>query len=208
MTDIEKIFELTTYLEQFKKLERWFDQYWWRDYPHFKDRRRESDADHTWRMAMMLVLLEKELGQPIDFRKAMIMALIHDIPELIAGDLASVGAAGEGNSVEVLADKFAREKAAAQEIFGKAPEPLGAELYAIWLEFEAKETFESKLITALDKLEGKLQALEYSDGHMYEKHYQFSVNYAAEIVKVDPATLAFDGVLIDRFKKAYKEHKG
>ena len=48
--------------------------------------RRENDAEHAWHMAMMIYLLKEYSNQEIDVAKAMMMALIHDIVEIDAGD--------------------------------------------------------------------------------------------------------------------------
>ena len=93
----------------------------------------ESNADHSWRLAMMVVMLEKHLSQPLDFRKAIIMALIHDIPEIIAGDPSPLGSDGTGNdshayNKEAARKKFENEDKAAKEIFGKLPKEEGDEL--------------------------------------------------------------------------------
>src|SRR6185369_6331085 len=67
-----------------KEVERWRGHYFWRDYP--QRARYESVADHTWRMALMLALIEKHLSAPFNLAKAMKMALVHDLPEILVGD--------------------------------------------------------------------------------------------------------------------------
>lgn len=76
MSALESIYKFTKYLEGFKKMERFKGATFWKEYPF--PARYESNADHTWRMAMMLVLLERHLAYPIDFKKAMKMLLVHD----------------------------------------------------------------------------------------------------------------------------------
>ena len=48
--------------------------------------RRENDAEHAWHMAMMIYLLREYSNREIDLAKTMMMALIHDIVEIDAGD--------------------------------------------------------------------------------------------------------------------------
>ena len=48
--------------------------------------RRENDAEHAWHMAMMIYLLKEYSNEPFDLAKAMMMALIHDVVEIDAGD--------------------------------------------------------------------------------------------------------------------------
>ena len=174
----------------------------------------ESNADHSWRLAMMVVMLEKHLSQPLDFRKAIIMALIHDIPEIIAGDPSPLGSDGTGNdshayNKEAARKKFENEDKAAKEIFGKLPKEEGDELYAIWREFEDHSTFEAKVVVALDKWEGKLQSFEYSSGEFTKTHYDFTIKYGVEyFAEADPAIEELGKILLKELKDNYKEYKG
>ena len=48
--------------------------------------RRENDAEHAWHMAIMIYLLKEYANEEFDLAKAMLMALIHDVVEIDAGD--------------------------------------------------------------------------------------------------------------------------
>ncbi len=210
MTDIRKIFEFTTYLEGFKKIERFVGQHFWKDYPH--PLRYESDADHTWRMAMMLVVIEKRLSRPIDFAKAMKMLLIHDVPEIIAGDASPLGTDGTGKdshayNTDMAEAKFEREKEAAEEIFGKLPKEEAEALYALWLEYEDQASYEAKVIKALDRFEGKLQTLEYTNGVIFKEHLAFAETYGTDTFNIDPALKELEAVLLEEFHAKFKEFK-
>lgn len=210
-SDIQKVFDFTSFLEGFKKMERWVGQYFWRDYPG--PVKYESDADHSWRLAMMLLVIEPHLAQPIDFKKAMRMALIHDVPEILAGDLSPLGTDGTGKdshayNAEVAAEKNRKESSAAQTIFGKLPDAQRDELMATWLEFEAQSSYEAKVVKALDKLEGKLQAFEYSHGVMFKEHFDFTMKYGNETYKADPATKEFGDILLRNLEKNFVEFTG
>jgi len=108
--------------------------------------RRENDAEHAWHMAIMIYLLKEYANREIDVAKAMMMALIHDIVEIDAGDTYAYDAAG-------LATQKEREEQAAERIFGLLPEDQGQELRALFDEFEAYETAESKFAHSLDNLQ-------------------------------------------------------
>jgi len=210
MSDIQKIFEFTTYLEGFKKMERFVGQVFWRDYPQPKQY--ESNADHTWRMAMMLVTLEDKLSQEIDFKKAMKMLLVHDIPEMISGDPSPLGSDGTGSDSHAYdrdkaSEKFNKENQAAENIFSKLPSSQASELHDLWLEFESQSSYEAKLVKALDKLEGKLQAYEYTKGVVFPKHRDFNLAYGVESYKMDPATEEFGEILLNKMKEDYIEFK-
>lgn len=207
-SDIQKIFDFTSFLEGFKKLERFVGQVFWRDYP--QPQKYESDADHTWRMAMMLVLIEPHLSQPIDFKKAMKMALIHDVPEILAGDASPLGTDGTGKdshayNAQAAEEKHRKEKEAAQRIFGQLPAAQRDDLLATWQECEDQTSFEARVVKAIDKLEGKLQAFEYCNGVMYKEHHHFCMTYGNETYNADPATKEFGDILLRKFKENFQE---
>lgn len=209
MSDIKKIFAFTTYIGQFKKMERFVGQFYWRDYP--KVERYDSNADHTWRMAMILTVIEPHLSQPIDFKKAMRMLLIHDIPEIIAGDASPLGTDGTGNDSHAYSEdaskrKYEAEKAASLEIFGKLPQEQATELNDLWHEYEKQECFEAKIIKAIDKFEGKLQASEYRQGSWFKEHFAWTLAYGKETFTTDPALQELMDVLAEDMHSNYTEY--
>ena len=48
--------------------------------------RRENSAEHSWHLAVGLLSVARELDVDIDLPKALVMALIHDVCEIDAGD--------------------------------------------------------------------------------------------------------------------------
>lgn len=108
--------------------------------------RQENDAEHAWHMAMMIYLLREYANEPIDLAKTMMMALIHDIVEIDAGDTYAYDDKGLESQKE-------REMAAADRIFGLLPEDQRAELRALFEEFEAYETPEAKFARAMDNFQ-------------------------------------------------------
>jgi len=108
--------------------------------------RYENDAEHSWHFAMMALILKEHANDPdIDIHKVIKMGLIHDIVEIDAGDTFIYSGASED-------DKYQKERAAADRIFGLLPAEQKEEMIALWLEFEAKETAEAKFAAALDRL--------------------------------------------------------
>lgn len=108
--------------------------------------RRENDAEHAWHMAMMIYLLKEYANEPFDVAKAMMMALIHDIVEIDAGDTFAYDEVG-------LATQKEREQAAADRIFGLLPDDQRDELRGLFEEFEAFETPESKFAHVMDNFQ-------------------------------------------------------
>ena len=108
--------------------------------------RRENDAEHAWHMAIMIYLLKEYANEKIDIAKAMMMALIHDIVEIDAGDTYAYDTVG----LETQKD---REEKAAERIFGMLPEDQKTELKSLFEEFEAYETPEAKFARAMDNFQ-------------------------------------------------------
>lgn len=106
-------------------------------------KRKENDAEHSWHLALMAVLLKEYAPEEVDLGKVVPMVLIHDLVEIDAGDTYAYDDAGA-------LTKRAREKAAADRIFGLLPKDQGEWLYDLWEEFEAYETPEAKYAHMLD----------------------------------------------------------
>ena len=113
------------------------------------DGRKESSAEHSWSVAMMAWLLtaniENELNIRLNQDKIIKMALIHDIVEIKAGDVAAWDKKGR----EVIKIK---ERNAIEDIFSNLPEPKGREIYELWIEHDRLQTIESKLVKACDQM--------------------------------------------------------
>lgn len=78
-------------------------------------KRKENDAEHSWHLALMAVLLKEYAPEEVDLSKVIPMVLIHDLVEIDAGDTYAYDAVGG-------ATQHTREEAAAQRIYGLLPE--------------------------------------------------------------------------------------
>ena len=108
--------------------------------------RKENDAEHSWHLALMAMLLSEYANEKIDVLKTMSMVLVHDIVEIDAGDTYAYDLEGQKTKKD-------RETAAAERIFNILPEDQAVKLRALWDEFEEKKTPESKFANALDRLQ-------------------------------------------------------
>ncbi len=117
--------------------------------------RRENDAEHAWHMAMMVYLLKEYANENFDVAKAMMMALIHDIVEIDAGDTYAYDTKGLETQKE-------REERAAHRIFGMLPEDQRDELHVLFEEFEAAESSEARFAKVMDNFQPLL--LNHSNG--------------------------------------------
>ena len=104
---------------------------------------RENDADHSWHLAMMALILSEYSNEKVDVTRVVPMVLTHDLVEIDAGDTYAYDEAGART-------KEKREKAAADRIFGILPKEQGTWMRGLWDEFEACNTPESKFAHVLD----------------------------------------------------------
>ena len=129
--------------------------------------RNENDAEHSWHMAVMAYLLKEYANEKIDIAKVMLMCLVHDIVEIDAGDTYAY-------DVERLKTQKSRENAAKERIFSILPEEQKIEFIALFDEFEAYETPESKFAHAMDNLQPLL--LNNSNGGRDWKEHKVEVD--------------------------------
>ena len=108
--------------------------------------RQENDAEHAWHIAMMIWLLKEYANEEFDVAKAMMMALIHDIVEIDAGDTYAYDEKGLSTQKE-------RESKAADRIFGLLPSDQKEELKALFEEFEEGKTPEARFAKTMDNLQ-------------------------------------------------------
>ena len=124
--------------------------------------RRENDAEHAWHMAIMIYLLKEYANEEFDMAKAMLMALIHDIVEIDAGDTYAFDSKG-------METKDAREAQAAKRLFGLLPEDQGEELKSLFEEYEANETPEARFVRVMDNFQ-PLLLNNSNDGRDWKEH--------------------------------------
>lgn len=119
----------------------------------------ESVADHCWRVALMVILLGPSLGVKIDMEKALKLATIHDLAEIITGDASYFLFF---NNEELRRKKYLNEKKAIKILVEKLPLFQKEEILSLWKEFEETTTIEAKFVLALDKMEAQIQYNETS----------------------------------------------
>jgi len=132
----------------------------------FNSDRNENDAEHSWHLALMAIVLAEHSDEPIDVLKVVKMVLIHDIVEIDAGDVFIYDTLRNHSNTD-------EERLAANRIFGLLPQKQAAEMIAVWEEFEAGETSEAKFAKSMDRLEPLLQNTSNNGGTWKE----FDVNY-------------------------------
>ena len=133
----------------------------------FNSDRPENDAEHSWHLAMMTMVLAEHADTPVDVLKVLKMVLIHDIVEIDAGDTFIYDTLKSHTNTD-------NELMAAKSIFGLLPTEQADELLAIWEEFETGVTNEAKFARAMDRIEPLLQNTSNNGGTWKE----FDVDYS------------------------------
>lgn len=137
-----------------------------------EDGRRESVADHSWRIALMAMLCEKQF-EDIDINKVIKMCLIHDFGEAVTGDIPAFDKTEEHEDIE--------EKAITK-LLKHLPAYLEAELNSLFDEMEALQTKEAKLWKSLDNMEAVLAHNESDISTWLPLEYSLNLTYGEQNV--------------------------
>lgn len=149
----------------------------------FNSDRPENDAEHSWHLAMMTIVLAEHSDTPVDVLKVLKMVLIHDIVEIDAGDTFIYDSAKNHTNTD-------EELLAAKRIFGLLPAEQAEEFIAVWEEFEEGLTNEAKFARAMDRLEPLLQNTSNNGGTWREFNVDFQKVYDKKsAIKNGSATL-------------------
>lgn len=128
--------------------------------PH--SNRYENDAEHSWHLAMYLILLKEEFSEELDYAKMLEFAIIHDLAELYAGDTFIF-------DKEALKTKEEREKKALIKLLEKLPPTIRERVEKLTKEYEERKSEESKIVYSIDKLQPMVQNL-LSQGRDWKEH--------------------------------------
>jgi putative hydrolase of HD superfamily len=125
--------------------------------PLTDDSRPENSAEHSWHLALAAMTLAEWAPPGTDLPHVLELVVVHDLVEIDAGDTFAYDAVANHT-------KAAREQVAADRIFGLLPEEQAARVRALWDEFEAQATPESRYANALDRLQALLQNMQAGGG--------------------------------------------
>lgn len=140
--------------------------------------RHENDAEHSWHLAVMTLVLAEHANTPIDVLKVVKMVLIHDVVEIDAGDTFIYDTQNNHSNT-------VNERKAAERIFGLLPQQQANEFIAIWEEFEAGLTNEAKFAKSMDRLEPLLQNTSNNGGTWREFDVDYSKVYEKKLAIKD-----------------------
>ena len=134
--------------------------------------RRENDAEHSWHIAMMALVLREHADEEVDILRVIEMLLVHDLVEIDAGDTLLYSAERDS------AARLAAEQCAAERIFGLLPAEQARRFRELWEEFEAKQSPEARFAGALDRLQPLLH--NFNTGGLAWRQHDISVAQVLE----------------------------
>ena len=132
----------------------------------------ESVAEHSWRIALMAMLLRDEFPE-LDMDRVTRMCLIHDLGECFTGDIPTFN--------KTKADEE-REISLLREWVASLPAEVSEELAELYREMDALETPEARLYKSLDKLEAVIQHNESPISTWEAREYELNQTYAFDTV--------------------------
>lgn len=142
--------------------------------------RRESVAEHSWRLSLFALALE-DFFPDVNINRVIRMCLAHDLGEAYEGD---VSAKIEENRD----DKLKREQEALIKLLAPLPDNIREKILGLCREYNLGESPESKLAKALDKMETIIQ---HNQGHNpSDFDYAFNLHYGEKNTFYDPVIRA------------------
>ncbi len=134
-------------------------------------KRQESVAEHSWRLAVMAMLMEPDFPE-LDMKKVILMCLIHDWGEAVTGDIPAFYKTGQDEEAET---------EAVRSLLERLPEALKSLMIPLFEELDGCRTKEARLCKALDKIETLIQHNEAGTGTWLPLEYELNLTYGNEI---------------------------
>ena len=159
--------------------------------------RQESVAEHSWRIALMAMLIAPEFPEA-DMGRVIRMCLIHDLGEAFTGDIPTCWKTeADTEKEDALFDRWVQT----------LPRETKAEFSALLEEMKALESLEDKIYKALDKLEAVIQHNESDIGSWLPLEYDLQLRYGAENVQFSPWFRELKAEIDDWTKRKIAESK-
>lgn len=147
----------------------------------------ESVADHSFRLALLALVFSKRLG--IDPGSAASMALVHDLPEAITGDISRDAIEEYPNTLGIKPSTTQKEKQkgeekALKEMLKNLDKETAKDIFSLWQEYEAQKTKTARAVKELDRVEVMMQALEYKKQHPQNIALRDFIEFHKRFVKI------------------------
>ncbi|MFM0156470.1 HD domain-containing protein [Paraburkholderia sediminicola] len=134
---------------------------------HTSSGRNESTAEHSWRLCLMAITFEDELGD-LDFVRVLKMCVIHDLGEALHGDIPAT-------EQHAISNKSEQERRDLATLARTLNESTRDNILSLWDEYESAASPEARAVKALDKLETLLQHNQGENPENFD--YEFNLGY-------------------------------
>ena len=145
----------------------------------------ESVADHTWRLCLFAITFA-DLMPGVDVLKLLKMCLLHDLGEVVDGDIPAPDQANQPS-------KSDKERRDFESGIVSLPEALRSEFLSLWDDYEYVRTNEAVTAKAIDKLETILQHNQGDNPDDFD--YRFNLDYGRKHTDKLPLTKALREML-------------
>ena len=188
--DCQRILDFIHLTEKLKTLKR---------HSWLSDGQQETVAEHTWRMALMAMLMAPYLDKKVDLLKTLKLILVHDLVEINYKDNPAFN--------KQPSDKAKQEGLSLKKLTSQLPPTLKRELRELWKEYELAATPESRFAKTMDKTEVLLQHNEADIKFMDKKEFPFNFYYGKEFGEHDSFLRLFRELINAETLKHYKKNK-
>jgi putative hydrolases of HD superfamily len=189
----KEIKQIINFLHESEKLKTLLRHSW------LSSGRRESVAEHSWRMALMATLISPYLKTPVDLTRTLKMVLVHDLGEIYYMDNWAFNKQPK--------DKEIQERKALAKLARSLPVSLRAEIVSLWEEFEALQTPEARFAKFLDKTEVLLQHDEADLKFLNKKEVPLNLHHGLQYAQHDEFLKAFRQAINQETLSLYRKNK-
>ena len=161
---------------------------------HTSNGREESVAEHTWRLCLLAMMLQKYYPN-INYNRLIKILLNHDMGEIINGDIPAI-------YQDPTVDKSHEERKDFLEVISPLTEEQQNEMLELWDEYNEVSSPEAQLAKALDKIETVLQHLDGKNPDDFD--YEFNLGYGTKYTSLDPVISYLRGYVDDETRKRIK----
>lgn len=165
------------------------------------ENRHESVADHSWQLALMILLVYPNLKEKPDLLKTLKMALVHDLAEAEIGDT-PYGHTALNQSIR--AEKDTKEKQEIEKVKNLIGGALGQEFSGLWYEYKARESIEAKLVKAIDSLEANFQSTRFDVSYWDNYFYKVALGKAEKLCDHEDVLIELNNAINERLEDSYK----
>ncbi len=167
--------------------------------------RQESVAEHSWRLALMIIMASRHIQDEISIERALKIALIHDLPELIIGDVPYF--LTKPGSIQ-REQKEQAESRAIGELTQSLPQSEKDDLEDLLYEYQLGTSTESKIVKAFDKIEAQIQQNEADVSTWVECEFEDATGgYIRPYCLCHPFAMHLADVVIEESCRIVEQHR-